>query len=211
MNIVVLAPHPDDEAIGCGGSILLHAAAGDRVTVVFLTSGELGLDHLPIADAWEIREREAKVATEILGVARIEFLRLPDWYVGDAVAKGGELLRPIIRDEKPDIIYLPHPEEWHPDHRAALPVLRAALSSWESAIPELRGYEVWTPLPDYNEVADITAVMRQKLCAVRTYESQLASFAYDRAVRGLNQYRGALAGKCRYAEVFTQIEDGVQP
>ncbi len=211
MNIVVLAPHPDDESIGCGGSILLHAAAGDRVTVVFLTSGELGLDHLPASEAWEIREREAKVASQILGVARIEFFRLPDWYVGNAVTEGGGLLRPIIRDEKPDIIYLPHPKEWHPDHRAALPIVEGAFSSLGTDLSELRGYEVWTPLTDYDEVADITAVMRQKLCAVRTYESQLASFAYDRAVRGLNQYRGALAGKCRYAEVFTQIENGVQP
>ena len=79
MNVVVIAPHPDDEAIGCGGSICLHHSRGDRVTAVFLTSGELGLKHLPADEACRIREAEARAAATILGIAAIDFLRLPDW------------------------------------------------------------------------------------------------------------------------------------
>jgi len=205
MNILVLAPHPDDESIGCGGTLCRHAAKGDRVVAVFLTSGELGLKHLPREQAWAIREREAKAAAKILGLAGVEFLRQPDWSLGDHVGEAARALRPILKREAPGIIYLPHPNDWHPDHRTALRVLRAALRRCQVPAPELRGYEVWTPLSEHDRVEDITAVMPRKLRAIRAHRSQLGEFNYERAVRGLSQFRGELAAKCRYAEVFQAV------
>ena len=70
----------------------------------------------------------------------------------------------------------------------------------------LTKYEVWTPLTRYDHVVDVTDVWGEKLAAVRAYRSQLASFNYDRAVTGLNQYRGALAAHCDYAEVFCTLD-----
>jgi len=201
VNVLVIAPHPDDEAIGCGGSICLHAARGDRVAVVFLTSGELGLKHLPRDEAWRVRESEAEAAAEVLGVAALSFLRLPDWDVGDRVDDAATLLRPILHQERPSVVYVPHPTEWHPDHQAALPIVRAALPDGNDP-PLGLAYEVWTPLAAYDHVEDITPVMRRKLQAVRRYRSQIGHFRYDRAVFGLNQYRGSLAARSRYAEVF---------
>ena len=206
MNVLVIAPHPDDECIGCGGTLCRHTAKGDRVVAVFLTSGELGLKHLARERAWAIREREAKAAAKILGLVAVEFLRQPDWTLGDQVAKAAHALRPILKREAPRLIYLPHPRDWHPDHRAALPVLRAALRGAKRAAPELRGYEVWTPLSEPDHVEDITAVMPRKLRALRAHRSQLSEFDYARAVRGLNQFRGELAAKCRYAEVFQTLD-----
>ncbi|HMF18186.1 MAG TPA: PIG-L deacetylase family protein [Gemmataceae bacterium] len=202
MNVVVIAPHPDDEAIGCGGSICLQAERDNRVTVVFLTSGELGLKKLSREEVWKIREQEAERAAEVLGVADLSFLRRPDWYVGHAVEEAAAALRPVLEREAPRLIYLPHTQEWHPDHRACLPVVRRALESSDLPIPTLLTYEVWTPLAQHDDGEDITSVMRRKLKAIRCYRSQLDQLRYDRAVRGLNQYRGALAWKCRYAEVF---------
>ncbi len=66
----------------------------------------------------------------------------------------------------------------------------------------VRAYEVWTPLAEFDDFVDISTVMAQKLRAVRAYRSQLEDFRYDRAVEGLNQYRGALAGRVDFAEVF---------
>ena len=80
--------------------------------------------------------------------------------------------------------------------------MRAALSLAPVPALALRTYEIWTPLAVYEEVEDITETMAHKLSAIRRYHSQLASFRYDRAVRGLGAYRGALAAKCEYAEVF---------
>lgn len=202
MNILVIAPHPDDESIGCGGTICLHAARGDPVTAVFLTSGEQGLKHLPSAEACRIRESEAEAAAHVLGIARIEFLRFPDWYVEDHVDAAAASLRRLIEREAPASVYLPHDKEWHPDHRASLPIVRQALQDSTIPIPTLLTYEVWTPLTEHDDGQDITKVMGRKLQAVCCHRSQVEQLRYDRAVRGLNMYRGAIAWGCRYAELF---------
>jgi LmbE family N-acetylglucosaminyl deacetylase len=202
MNILVIAPHPDDESIGCGGTISLHTAKGDRVVALFLTSGELGLQNLPREKAWATREREAKRAAKILGVAELFFLRQPDWFLGDHIEATSEKLSPILEQELPEIIYLPHAAEWHPDHKAASPILCGALEKIKKFSPALRTYEVWTPLTEYNHVENISDVMPRKLRAIRVHRSQFYEFDYARAAKGLNQYRGAIANKCAYAEVF---------
>lgn len=204
-RILVLAPHPDDETIGCGGTLVRHADDGDRIAVVFLTSGELGLKQLPREQAWAIREAEARRAGKVLGLAALEFLRLPDWFVGDSINDGGKRLGPVLEREAPDLVYVPHPQEWHPDHQAALAVLREALERAGRTGLEVRAYEVWTPMAEHELAEDITAVMPRKLRALRAHRSQLKEFNYARAVQGLNAFRGELGGKCRYAEVFRWI------
>jgi N-acetylglucosamine malate deacetylase 1 len=201
MNVLVIAPHPDDEAIGCGGTVAVHTSRGDRVVVVFLTSGELGLKHLPRERAWAIREKEARAAAKVLGVANVSFLRRADWFLEDDVDAALPGLGSILTDESPGRIYLPHPDEWHPDHKLALALTRRALEG-VSCEPSLLMYEVWTPLSVYDHLVDVSAVMAQKLRAIRCYRSQLKAFRYDRAIRGLNEYRGHLAAHSRYAEVF---------
>jgi LmbE family N-acetylglucosaminyl deacetylase len=205
MNILVIAPHPDDEAIGCGGTILIRGDRGDRVVSILLTSGELALKQLAQEEAWSVREAEAEAAAVVLGTDDIRFLRQPDWFLGDHIDQVAELLAPVISEEQPESIYLPHPREWHPDHAVSLSITQRAIGIAGIATPELLGYEIWTPLGEYDHVEDTTGVMERKLEAVRCYRSQLAGFAYDRAIQGLNQYRGALAARSDYAEVFAMI------
>jgi LmbE family N-acetylglucosaminyl deacetylase len=205
MNVLVIAPHPDDESIGCGGAVVLHVARGDRVSTVFLTSGELGLKHLPSEEARLRREAEAAEAAEVLGTEPPAFFRLPDWYLGERVGEAAALLRPLLVRDQPGAVYLPHPGDSHPDHGAALPALLAALSGSIAPPPEIWSYEVWTPLSEYDRVVDITPVMARKLRAVRCHRSQCCGIPYDRAVRGLNLYRGVTAARCRYAEVFLSV------
>ncbi len=153
-----------------------------------------------------MREHEAEQAAEVLGVAELTFLRRPDWFVGDGVDEAAASLRPCVEREAPELIYLPHPGEWHPDHQASLPVVRSALQGCSIPLPMMLSYEVWTPIAEYDQVEDITGMMASKLRAVRCYQSQLRGFRYDQAVRGLNRYRGALAAKCAYAEVFQYVD-----
>jgi LmbE family N-acetylglucosaminyl deacetylase len=205
-RVLVIAPHPDDESLGCGGAVCLHAQRGEPVHVVFLTSGERGIEGVGAREARLIREAEAAEALGVLGVATRDFLRLPDLGVGEALAEGAGPLREVLERQRPDLVYLPHPQEAHPDHQAALPLVRAALALAGGRLPELRGYEVWTPMATHCWPEDVSGVMARKLKAVRCYRSQLKVFAYDRAVRGLNEYRGCLAGRCRYAEVFQYVD-----
>jgi len=205
MRILVIAPHPDDESIGCGGTVAGHVERGDEVAVVFLTSGELGLKKLPRGEAWEIREAEARAACRILDIAESFFLHLPDWTMGEDVPAAAERLRSVLEQTRPELIYLPHPLEWHPDHRAVLPILKAALNGLQLGPVALRGYEVWTPMAEYQHVENISAVMEKKLAALREHASQIADWDYVRAIRGLNAYRGVMAGRCEYAEVFQEL------
>ena len=205
MIVLIIAPHPDDECIGCGGAICRHVQRGDKVHAVFLTSGELGLKELPRAQAWQTREEEARNAAKILRLTSVEFLRCPDWMLSDETPGLTEKLAPVLQRLVPELIYLPHPHEWHPDHKAASPALRDALRVSGIATPQLRGYEVWTPLAEYDHVENISDVMDTKLKALGEHRSQISQLDYVRAVRGLNEFRGAMAGRCRYAEVFQEI------
>jgi N-acetylglucosamine malate deacetylase 1 len=202
MNVLVIAPHPDDEAIGCGGAICLHVKRGDRVSAVFLTSGELGLKHFPKEKAWKIREAEAEKASEVLGISSLTFLRQGDWYLGDQIKQASASLKPILKKAAPDLIYLPHEGEWHPDHKAAAPIVCAALGREKTT---LRGYEIWSPITEYDHYENISSVMDRKIRAVRCHRSQMKEFPYDRAIAGLNQYRGIIAAKAKFAEAFQSV------
>lgn len=205
-TVLVLAPHPDDEVIGCGGVVCLHRRRGDAVNVVFLTSGERCQDGVPEETLRATREAEAREAAGVLGVQSAHYLRLPDLGLSGHAGLAARALRKVLGVCAPGVVYLPHPEEAHPDHAAVLPIVRAALALGpDRAAPELRGYEVWSPMPRYDWVEDVSTVMRRKLYALRCYRSQLAIFRYDRAVRGLNGYRGALGAGSRYAEAFVSL------
>lgn len=202
MSVLVIAPHPDDESIGCGGSILRHVERGEDVRVLFLTSGELGVGGTVRERAWEIREREAEVAARVLGVEDVQFLRQPDWHLGEHVHSVTPMVGAVMTEQRPKHVYAPHANEWHPDHRAAHAIALGAAALSGVAPSQVLAYEVWTPLAFYDEVADISSLLSRKLEAVRCYETQLGAFDYVRAVSGLAQYRGAMAAHSDYAEVF---------
>src|SRR5262245_2164773 len=109
-RVLVISPHPDDESIGCGGSMRKHVEEGDLARVVFLTSGEKGGHGRNEQETARIREREARTAAEILGIAEIDFFRLPDGAVR-ATRSAVMRLRKSLSDWKPKIIYLPHEGE----------------------------------------------------------------------------------------------------
>lgn len=206
-RILVLAPHPDDESIGCGGTLLHHAEQRDEVHVVFLTSGEKGGHGLSEAETIRVREREARKAARILGVRHIEFWHLPDGAVrptSDAVDR----LRKKLKQFNPEKSYVTHEREMHADHRGAARLLRRALEGAAGERPDVLGYEVWTPIQELSEIVDISPYFEKKLRAVKIYRSQCAVVGFVEAVRGLNRYRGEMHSwpGGDYAEVFTRMK-----
>src|ERR1043165_2622614 len=111
---LVLAPHPDDEAIGCGGTLRWHVEQGDEVHVIFLTSGEDGVRGQTPGETARIREREARAAAKVLGYGTLEFWREPDGKLRSTTAIRNRLAEKL-RSFRPHLLYVPHPGEMHPD------------------------------------------------------------------------------------------------
>ena len=127
-RVLVLAAHPDDEVLGCGGMIAAHAARGDSVKVLVLTDG----------GAREQREAESRAAVSRLGTVEIAFSGLPDGRLGGESQLVGLLERELAACA-PELVYAPAPSELHSDHRALSRALLAALASRPSTRLHLYG------------------------------------------------------------------------
>lgn len=206
-RILVLAPHPDDESIGCGGTLCHHIEQGDAVHVVFLSSGEKGGHGRPEAETIRVREQEARNAARILGVPHVEFWREPDGAVR-ATQSAVTRLRGKLARFRPHTIYVSHNRDMHADHRGAVRLLSRALKGWRGKSPVVFMYEIWTPVQQLDQVVDISPYLNKKLAAVRAYRSQCAVIGLVAAVRGLNRYRGEMHSwpGGAYAEAFTQLK-----
>src|SRR6185503_11112899 len=107
---LVISPHPDDESIGCGGTLRRRIVGGAAVDVIFLTSGERGGHGRDTDETIRIREQEAEAAAAILGVRSITFWREPD---GAVSASSQNIVRTYdaIANSNPSTILVTHDEE----------------------------------------------------------------------------------------------------
>lgn len=161
--VLVVAPHPDDEIIGCGGVIALHHDRGDAVHVAMVTGGEAG------GDASE-RLAESRAAAAELGPADVTPLGAPDGSVaGDAHLP--QRLAAVLDAVQPRIVYAPSPFEMHPDHVATLRATLSALRG-RDADRTLLLYEVNTEAMT-TFMVDVTPVWPRKRRALEAFASQL--------------------------------------
>ncbi len=215
MNVLVFAPHPDDEIIGCGGSIISLARGGHRVTAVYLTSGEGGSLDRAGAELAQLREEEARRGGRILGVGEVIFLRNPDGLLACSPENITAITK-IIRETRPGLIYLPHQDESHPDHRVTCKLVveaaRRAAGPWfpgDGRTPwggsSLLAYEVLSPLCEVSYVEDVSPVIDVKIEALKEHHSQLGRIRYDEAVRGALPICGVTTGRGEYCECFRVV------
>ena len=213
-KLVVIAPHPDDETLGCGGTIARFAAAGTEVSVLIVSG------HLPPlygTQAFETSQREALAAFAILGVKRSEFLKIPATMVRDVpVAELNGKIDGFIRKQAPDMVLLPFPDR-HIDHRVIFDACVVACRPIHAAAPKtVLAYETlsethWN-VPGIEPVfapeffVDTTDTMAKKTAALACYASQLnnAPARSVEASMALARFRGSQNG-CGYAEAFKVV------
>lgn len=182
--VLVLAPHPDDETIGCGGALARHAERGDAVTLLVATSGEATSGGGPVVAA--AREAECVAACADLGLPAPVFLRLPD---GALDRHGAELAAALrLHGAGVSVVYAPTVLDPHRDHRAANVALAAG-----GLDADVYGYEVWSAAP-VDVLLDVTAVWARKEAALRRYATALETVDYVRVCAGLAAYRSGQGG-----------------
>lgn len=179
LDILVVAPHPDDAEISVGGIIAASRAQGLRVGVVELTSGEPTPHGTP-----EIRRQETDNATKILDLSWRRNLGLPNRSL-QATLEARRKLAEVFRESRPRIILAPFWQDAHPDHVAASSLCDDARFWSKLSRSDLAFDPYWPPMllhyfsihlrihPSASVVVDISAHIETKMDAVTAYHSQL--------------------------------------
>lgn len=215
-KVLVVAPHPDDEVLGCGGTIAHHTAHGDEVDVLIVTCA--APDLYPDDDEAEM-QREVKAAHDTLGVSSTHFLdfhapkldTVPGYKLAEAIAQ-------VIHTVQPQIVYLPHRGDIHLDHQMVYQAtLVAARPINDCSVRQLLCYETlseteWAPpwgdaafVP--NVFVDISDYLDIKLKAMYSYQSELKQAPHPRslqAIEALATLRGSTVSLAA-AEAFMLV------
>lgn len=210
-RVLVIAPHMDDEALGCGGVIVKHATRGDIVDVCFVANRAYG----GVTD--ESQEGDATAAQAVLGYHASTFVRLPDENVTEISAI--KALEEVVEEVDPTIVYVNHGGDNHQDHRAVFDAAMVVLR--QSAVPSVRkilSYETPSSTDQASPTSqpfrptsyhDISHLLDRKLQAIGCYRKELRPFPHPRsieAVRALATLRGSQSGFSA-AEAFMVIRE----
>lgn len=194
--VLVVAPHPDDETLGCGGAIALLRSQGRCVRLLVISDGTQSHPNsrkYPARSLQQLRAAETQAAMAILGVAATEITRLhlPDGAVPTA---GVDFHTAIARccsylaAFPPQLVLLPWRSDPHPDHRATWQILTAALTA-SQLTPRTIEYPIWDWDPAQRQSSDleqiepwrldISAVVERKQQAIAAYRSQISDLIDD--------------------------------
>ena len=178
LDVLAVAPHPDDAEIGCGATLALLAATGARTGIVTLTRGELGT-----RGTVEERRAEADAAAKVLGVAEQTFLDCGDGGLRYGAAEEDALIE-VLRRLRPRLVLAPPVHDRHPDHERAAALVRSAVfyaglvkRAPEAGAPfrpqQVLHYYLHRASPTPSVVVDVSRSWPKKVAALEQYKSQL--------------------------------------
>jgi LmbE family N-acetylglucosaminyl deacetylase len=206
MKTLVIAPHPDDESLGCGGTLLRRKAEGAELGWLIVTgiSEEAGWP----MDQVKQRDAELQTVEKLFGFSEVFNLRLPTACIDELPM--GELIghfSAVFKSFQPEEVFLPHRCDVHTDHKAVFDAV-AACTKWfrYPSVRRVLAYETLSETdfgldPDSgfrpNCFVDIGSYLEEKLRILSVYRSELGTFPFPRsleAIRALATLRGATAG-----------------
>jgi LmbE family N-acetylglucosaminyl deacetylase len=195
---MVLAPHPDDESLGCGGTIALYSGKVS-FTVVAVSRGEAL--SIPEDNIGDLRIKEFEDAAAVLGAREFICLEIPDGKFAENRDSIRSKFSGLFADRQPQVVFLPSPVDLHPDHvETALACLEV---SREFPSLKLAFYEVYTPIR-FNILVDIGPVIETKRRALMGYHFSMLkkedTFAASNL--GLNKSRSLFTLRDSYYEAF---------
>jgi len=218
MKVLVIAPHPDDEILGCGGTILRHAKRKDDVYLCMITK--------PTEPDWtkefiENRRKEVLEASNFLGIKKVFFLDFPTVKLDTIPQKEiADAIFSVVNIVKPEIAYIPHIGDLNKDHRLIFESSLVALRPFNrtfSSVLRILSYEVLSetevgqPLRVFvpNVYIDISETIDKKKEALEIYKSEVKDFPHPRSlemIEVLAKKRGSESG-LKYAEAFMLIRE----
>lgn len=217
-KILVIAPHPDDEVLGCGGTIARYVREGNEVYLCIVTKvypPEWSEEFL------KNRPKEIEKANKILGIKQTYFLDFPTAKL-DTISqkKLNDSLSAVVKKVKPTVVYLPYRGDIHQDHpfifRSALIAMRPVnnyfvkrILSYETLSETEWGYPRSFQPTVYVDISD---TIETKIEAMRAYTSELKEYPHPRSIEIIEAFakkRGSEVG-LRYAEAFELIREIVE-
>ena len=220
-KILCFAPHPDDEILGCGGSLIKAINRGDDVFICYLTLGEQGSSKLSPSKLKNVRKKESLSVCKFLDIpsSNVYYLGIADNNIDCHDLKSMKKIIALIRKINPNLVYMPHRGENYHDHQqASLLIQRASDMSGSNNfnlqgcawwVDNILAYEVSTPMEIYQYAEDISDVIDKKIEALKLYSSQTmkegntSDFISEKS-KFLSGYRASMTiGE--YREVFQVI------
>lgn len=220
-NILVIAPHADDEVLGCAGTMKKHSAAGDNVFVAIMTNAAIGDPEMYTKEGIKNVRKEAIKAHMLLGVKETFFFDFPaprlDTFPSYKISIE---LNKLINDLNTDLLFIPHRGDIHRDHRVIFDAaMVAARPNGKNNVRKILSYETlseteWAaPVIDNmfipNCFNDISQYIEIKIEAFQIYKSQIKLYPNSRSVEGirsLSAFRGVTIS-CPYAEAFMILRE----
>jgi len=199
-RVLVFSPHPDDETLGCGGTLALLAPHCE-VRVVLVTDGGGG-GALP-PEIGEMRRTEWLDSMDSLGVSNVGFMNAPDGGVFPS-KHWQQMIDDEVNDFQPNWVISPSMLDYHRDHMSIAQMVYLSCQK-QFCVQQILTYEIWSPIWA-THVVDITDVISVKREALLLQKTSMQYGNYLQAVEGLNFYRGLYLGRTgAAAEAFSVL------